>query len=75
MSHLPPFIPGFAPPTDHEVIVGYWKEQAVAGWTAHHERLAEYDLLTGFLEQAFGPNWRRKLAKAVDRRGPKGGKR
>lgn len=65
---LPDWIPGEEPPADDEIVLGYWKAQASHWAQAHHERLAQYDLLTGLLEQAFGQNWRRKVAKAVDRK-------
>lgn len=55
---LPDYIPGFELPKDEEIVLGYWKEKAVAWAAAHHDRLAEYDHLTGQLEQAFGPDWR-----------------
>lgn len=72
MSYIPDFLPGFELPADEEIVLGYWKSQAVHWAQMHHERLAQYDLLTGLLEQAYGIDWRRKVAKAADRRQAKG---
>lgn len=62
---LPDYVPGNELPTDEAIVLGYWKAQA-AGWAkAHHDRLGEFDLLTGELEQAFGPDWRTVLRDRI----------
>lgn len=66
---IPDWTPGFVPPTDAEIVLGYWKAQA-EGWArAHHERLADYDALTARLAAAFGDDWQQKVEKAIERKG------
>jgi hypothetical protein len=55
-------------PSDTEIIVAYWKAEADGWYVAANARVDELDALTLDLEHAFGPDWRGKVERKLQKK-------